>query len=115
MVAGALFSYVSMAVGWVLLGIACLRARVIPLPLALCLIPDGLLAFFAIPPCSVVFGAVVLGLGVWPTRHRHVPLRDRFPQLAGAAGVEARLTCRAGVPVGVRLASYWLPAPLRDA
>ena len=79
LVAGALFSYVSMAIGWVLLGIACLRARVIPLPLALCMIPAGLLAFFALPPYSVVFGAVVLGLGIWLTRHRHMPLRNLDP------------------------------------
>ena len=80
MVAGALFSYVAMAIGWVLLGIACVRARVIPRPLAICLIPAGLLAFFALPPYSIVFGAVVLGLGIWLTRHHHIPLRDGDPK-----------------------------------
>ena len=79
LVIGALSSYVSMAGGWMLFGVACLRARVIPLALALCLIPAGVLAFFPLPPYSIVFGAVVLALGIWVTRHPQVPSRDRDP------------------------------------
>ncbi len=69
LVTGALSSYVMMALGWVLLGVACFRARVIPRALALALIPAGLLAYVPLPPYSVIFGATVVGLGLWLTRH----------------------------------------------
>ena len=69
LVIGALFSYVSMTLGWMLIGAACFRAGVIPRPLAACLIPAGVLAFFPLPPYSIVFGAVVLAVGVWLSRH----------------------------------------------
>ena len=79
LVSGAVFSYVPMAVGLTLFGVACLRARVIPLPLALCLIPAGILAFFPLPPYSIGFGAVVWALGIWVTRHCQVLPRDGDP------------------------------------
>jgi hypothetical protein len=47
---------------------------VVPRPLALALIPAGLLAFFPVPPYSIGFGAIVLALGVWLTRHRSDPV-----------------------------------------
>lgn len=79
LVIGAVFSYVPMAVGWTLFGVACLQARVIPLPLALCLIPAGILAFFPLPPYSIGFGAVVWAPGIWVTRHCQVSPRDGDP------------------------------------
>lgn len=73
LVVGALSSYLMLSIGWILFGVACLRARVIPIPLSVCLIAVGPLAFFFVPPYSVAFGGVVLALGVWLVRHRHSP------------------------------------------
>ena len=69
LVIGALLSYVSMTLGWVLIGAACFRAGVMPRPLAACLIPAGVLAFYPLPPYSIVFGAIVLAVGIWLARH----------------------------------------------
>jgi hypothetical protein len=74
LVVGALSSYLMLSIGWMLFGVACLRARVIPLPLAVCLIAAGAFAFFFLPPYSIVLGAVVLALGVRLTRHRRSTL-----------------------------------------
>jgi hypothetical protein len=70
LVVGALLSYLMLVVGWTLFGIACLRARVIPRTLAIGVIASGPVAYVFLPPNTVVFGAVVLALGVWLARHR---------------------------------------------
>jgi hypothetical protein len=76
LVAGALLSYVLMAVGWILFGLAAFRARVIPRPLAVCIILTGPLAFAMLPPYSVVFGGVITAVGIWLSRHSG-PLKTR--------------------------------------
>ena len=70
LVIGALLSYLMLSVGWILFGIACFRTQVVPRLLAVCVIVAGLLGYVFLPPNSIVFGAVVLALGVWLTRHR---------------------------------------------
>jgi hypothetical protein len=66
---GALLSYGLMALGWVLYGLATLRARVFPMVAALGLIGAGLVAFRSgFPPYGVPLGLVVAGLGGWLIR-----------------------------------------------
>ena len=55
-----------MALGWVLYGLATLRARVFPMLAAIGLVGTGLIAFrSSIPPYGVPLGLVVAGLGAW--------------------------------------------------
>jgi hypothetical protein len=62
-------SYGLMALGWTLYGLATLRARVFPTPVALGLIVAGLIAFrSSFPPYGVPIGLVVAALGAWLIR-----------------------------------------------
>jgi hypothetical protein len=66
---GALLSYSLMALGWILYGLATLRARVFPTLAALGLIVAGLIAFrSSFPPYGVPIGLVVAALGAWLIR-----------------------------------------------
>jgi hypothetical protein len=66
---GAVLSYGLMALGWVLFGIAAVRARVFPLAAALGLIVGGLVAYqSSFPPYGVPLGLVVAALGGWVMR-----------------------------------------------
>ena len=63
---GGLLSYGLMALGWMLYGLATLRARVFPMLAAIGLVGTGLIAFrSSIPPYGVPLGLVVAGLGAW--------------------------------------------------
>ena len=63
---GGLLSYGLMALGWMLYGLATLRARVFPMLAAIGLVCTGLIAFrSSIPPYGVPLGLVVAGLGAW--------------------------------------------------
>jgi hypothetical protein len=66
---GAVLSYGLLALGWMLFGVAALRARVFPTAAALGLIVGGLVAFQSgIPPYGVPLGLAVAALGGWLIR-----------------------------------------------
>jgi hypothetical protein len=65
LVVGGFSSYVLMALGWVLFGIASFRAGVFPRTVSASLIVCGVLAFRALPPFSIPIGLAVGALGVW--------------------------------------------------
>lgn len=66
---GALLSYALIALGWVLFGVAALRARVFPAVLAVALAVGGLFAFNSgLPPYGVPLGLAVAVLGAWLVR-----------------------------------------------
>ena len=63
---GALSSYLLFALGWVLVGIALLRVRVVPVVVGLALVAGGVLGFGSgIPPYGVPIGLAVAALGGW--------------------------------------------------
>lgn len=66
--AGGFSSYVLFSVGWLLFGLASLRARVFPRIIALALALGGILAFNASPPFGVLLGVAITALGVWMLR-----------------------------------------------
>ena len=66
---GGFSSYVLFAAGWALFGIASLRARVIPMGIALAIIAGGVIGFQALlPPFGIPLGLAIASLGVWMTR-----------------------------------------------
>jgi hypothetical protein len=77
---GALLAYGLMALGWLLFGIAAVRARVFPLAAAFALMVGGLVAYrSSFPPYGVPLGLAVAALGGWVMR------TDRAATRAGAA------------------------------
>jgi len=63
---GGLLSYVLFALGWVLYGLAALRARAIPVGLALALVVGGVLGYHSgLPPYGTPIGLAVAALGYW--------------------------------------------------
>lgn len=63
---GGLLSYVLFALGWVLYGLAALRARAVPVGLALALVVGGVLGFHSgLPPYGTPIGLAVAALGGW--------------------------------------------------
>jgi hypothetical protein len=69
---GALSSYALFAAGWVLYGVASLRARV-PLAISVVIIVGGAVGFRALlSPWVVPLGVGVAALGVWLVRTRQV-------------------------------------------
>jgi hypothetical protein len=63
---GGLLSYVLFALGWVLYGLAALRARALPVALSLGLIVGGLLGYNSgLPPWGTPIGLAVAALGGW--------------------------------------------------
>jgi hypothetical protein len=63
---GGLLSYVLFALGWVLYGLAALRARAVPVGLALALVVGGVLGYNSgLPPYGTPIGLAVAGLGTW--------------------------------------------------
>jgi len=63
---GGLLSYVFFALGWVLYGLACLRARVVPVALSIALVVSGALGFHSgLPPYGAPIGLTVAALGGW--------------------------------------------------
>ena len=62
---GGFSSYVLFLFGWVLFGVASLRARVFPLALSVAIVVSALIAWpSAIPPYGVPFGLTIATLGV---------------------------------------------------
>jgi hypothetical protein len=67
---GGLLSYLLFAVGWVLFGLASLRARVYPAWISIALAVGGVAGFNAgMPPYGVPIGLAVAALGGWLIRH----------------------------------------------
>jgi hypothetical protein len=66
---GAISSYLLMAIGWALYGIAGYRARVFPRALCVAIVIGGLLAFNALlAPFGVALGLAIGAVGVWLVR-----------------------------------------------
>lgn len=66
---GAVSSYLLMAIGWVLYGIASWRGRVFPRTLSASLVIGGVLAFNALlAPFGIALGLAVGAVGVWLVR-----------------------------------------------
>jgi hypothetical protein len=64
-------SYLLFAVGWVLFGLASLRARVFPRLISLAIVAGGAIGFLAArPPYGVALGLALLSLGIWMVRTR---------------------------------------------
>jgi apolipoprotein N-acyltransferase len=81
-VIGAFASYVLFTLGWVLFGLASLRARVFPVVICLALVVGGVLGFIASPPYGVPIGLAISSLGAYMLRTRTAP-----SELAGPAMV----------------------------
>lgn len=70
---GYLSSYLLFAVGWTLFGVACLRARVLPVAVSAAIAAGGLVGFFAaMPPFGVPLGVAVAAAGAWLVRSTRV-------------------------------------------
>ncbi len=66
---GAFTSYVLFAGGWVLFGLASIRARVFPLPISIAIIIGGVIGFqAAMPPFAVPLALAIGALGIWMLR-----------------------------------------------
>jgi len=64
-------SYLLFAIGWVLFGLASLRARVFPRLISLAIVVAGIIGFLAArPPYGVALGLALLSLGIWMVRAR---------------------------------------------
>jgi hypothetical protein len=61
---GAVASYLLFTLGWVLFGLASLRARVFPLVICLAMVVGGIIGYIASPPFGIPFGLAITGLGV---------------------------------------------------
>jgi hypothetical protein len=63
---GGLLSYLLVAFGWALYGLAMLRARAVPVGSALAVVVGGLLAYNSgLPPWGTPLGLAVAALGTW--------------------------------------------------
>ena len=79
---GALAAYLLFALGWMLFGIAVLRARVVPVAIPVALVIGGALGYRSgLPPYGVPIGLAVAALGAGLVRAHHgalpVPARGR--------------------------------------
>jgi hypothetical protein len=64
-------SYLLFAIGWVLFGLASLRAGVFPRLISLAIVAGGIIGFLAArPPYGVALGLALLSLGIWMIRTR---------------------------------------------
>jgi hypothetical protein len=77
---GYLSSYILFSIGWVLFGLASLRARVFPRLISLAIAVGGLIGFLAArPPYGVALGLALLSLGIWMVRTRSVAAAPSQP------------------------------------
>lgn len=68
-VAGAFASYALFAIGWVLFGLASLRARVFPRLISVAIMVGGAVGFLALlPPFGIPLGLALIALGTWMIR-----------------------------------------------
>jgi hypothetical protein len=66
---GYLTSYAFFALGWVLFGLSCLRARVFPTSISIAIALGGVVGIWAaLPPFGVPIGLAVAALGAWLIR-----------------------------------------------
>jgi hypothetical protein len=66
---GAFTSYVLFAGGWVLFGLASLRARAFPAAISVAILVGGVVGFYAlVPPFAVPLGLAIAWLGAWMLR-----------------------------------------------
>ncbi len=71
---GGFSSYVLFAFGWILFGIASLRARVFPGLISLAIVFGAIIAFpGAVPPNGIPFGLAIASLGTWMLWSKIVP------------------------------------------
>jgi hypothetical protein len=69
MALGALVSYFLFAAGWTLFGIASVRARVFPWPIAIAIIIGGIAGYWALlAPGGIPLGIALVLLGIWIMR-----------------------------------------------
>jgi hypothetical protein len=90
LMAAWLVSVILFSLGWILFGLASLRARVFPRALSVAVAIGGLIGFqAAMPPWGVALGLAVAALGVWLIRQdriaRQVQTRP-VPEPVGLAG-----------------------------
>jgi hypothetical protein len=77
---GAISSYLLMAIGWALYGIASYRARIFPRALSVALVIGGLLAFNALlAPFGIALGLAVGAVGIWVVRSTSRGAREVSP------------------------------------
>ena len=79
-------SYLLFAIGWVLFGLASLRARVFPRLISLAIVVGGVIGFLAArPPYGVALGLALLSLGIWMVRTRRAVATHAQPITADRA------------------------------
>jgi hypothetical protein len=77
---GYLSSYVLFSLGWVLFGLASLRARVFPRLISLAIVVGGAIGFLAAqPPYGIALGLALLSLGIWMVRTGRTANRSGQP------------------------------------
>jgi hypothetical protein len=77
---GYLSSYTLFSIGWVLFGLASLRAGVFPRLISLAIVAAGIIGFLAAkPPYGVALGLALLSLGIWMVRTRRAAKRPGQP------------------------------------
>jgi hypothetical protein len=73
LVIGAFTSYVLFAVGWLLFGLASIRARVFPVPISIAIVVGGIIGFqAALPPFAIPLAVAMGWLGAWMIRRAAV-------------------------------------------
>jgi hypothetical protein len=82
LVTGALLSYLLFALGWVLFGLASLRARSFPVVFSIAVMLAGVIGFQSgLPPYGVPIGLAVAALGAWSIRSDRTAQRlEDFPR-----------------------------------
>jgi hypothetical protein len=65
---GAVAGYLLFTLGWVLFGLASLRARVFPAIICVLIVIGGILGYVASPPFGIPFGLALAWLGLWMLR-----------------------------------------------
>jgi hypothetical protein len=78
---GAISSYFAFALGWVLFGLASLRARVFPVAICCAIVLGGAVAWRALlPPWGAPLGLAIAWLGVWMIRSGTAAAEDAQPR-----------------------------------